>query len=99
MFRVTYDVVTEESAEQGDTASSGYQSPDGRQHDDPSEWTLHEVVSQFGRRSFEDGGRWFSSVDSDTDYHTGDDTSYAVHPPEGITAASYARVRRVLVGR
>jgi hypothetical protein len=95
-FRVTYDVVTPESAEQGDYAESGYYSRGGWKHEDESSWTLHEVVSQFGRNSLEDNGRWFSSTDSDTDYRTGEDTSYSVHPPRSITAASYARLRRIL---
>jgi len=99
MFRVTYEVVTEESAEEGDYAESGFYSRGGWKHDDPSDWTLHDLVSQFGRYSLEDGGRSFYSVDSEPNYLTGEDTSYAVHPPEGITAASYARVRRILAVR
>ena len=99
MFRVTYDVVTEESASDGDTSESGYYSPGGWKHDDPAAWTLREVVSQFGRNGFEDGGSSFYLVDSEANYYTGEDKSYAVHPPDGITAASYARVRRILAGR
>ena len=112
MFRVTYDVVTEESASDGDTSESGYYSPGGwkcvaqylgvttaRGYDDPAAWTLREVVSQFGRNGLEDGGRSFYSVDSEANYYTGEETSYAVHPPDGITSASYARVRRILAGR
>jgi hypothetical protein len=97
-FRVTYDIVTPESAEHGDTAEAGYYSRGGWKQDDPSEWTLRQVVSQFGRGSLEDSGSWFSTVDSDTNYRTGEETSYAVHPPRTITAASYERVRRILCG-
>lgn len=95
-FRVTYDVVTPESAEHGDTADSGYYSRGGWKHNDPSDWTLHEVVSQFGRNSLEDCGSWFATTDSDTNYRTDEDTSYAVHPPRNITAASYGRLIRLL---
>jgi hypothetical protein len=100
-FRVTYDVVTPESAEHGDVADSGYYARGGHQcgHDEPSQWTLHEVVSEFGRHSFEDSGHWFSSVYANEDYRTGESTSYAVHPPQTITAASYARLRRILCYR
>ncbi len=98
-FHVTYDVVTEESAEQGDYAESGFYSRGGWKHDDPSEWTLREVVSEFGRNSLENNGSWFSTVDSDTDYRTGEDTSYSVHPPRTITAASYQRLIRILCYR
>ena len=98
-FRVTYDIVTPESAEQGDTAESGFYSRGGWKHDDPSDWTLREVVSEFGRGAFEDGGSWFYTVDPRVDYRTGEDTSFAVHPPRTITAASYARIKRMLCGR
>ncbi len=95
-FRVTYDIVTPESAEQGDYAESGYYSRGGWKHEDPSEWTLHEIVSQFGRNSLENSGTWLSTIDSDTDYRTGEDTRYSVHPPRNITKSSYARVLKVL---
>lgn len=95
-FRVTYDVVTDESAEHGDTAENGYFSRGGWKHTDPSDWTLHEVVSQFGRNSLENSGSWFSTTDPDLNYRTGDSTSYAIHPPRTITAASYRRLIRVL---
>ncbi len=98
-FRVTYDIVTPESAEDGDVAESGYYSRGGWKHEDPSEWTLREVVTQFGYGGFEDGGSSFYSATSDTNYRTGEDTSYAVHPPKGITRSSYARVSRILCGK
>jgi hypothetical protein len=95
-FRVTYDIVTEESATDGDVAESGFYSRGGWKHDDPSEWTLHDVVSEFGRNGLQDGGSSFYSIDSDTNYRTGKETNYAVHPPRTITRASYARIRRIL---
>lgn len=98
-FAVTYDIVTPESAEHGDTAEAGFYSRGGWKHEDRSEWTLREVVSEFGRNSLEDGGTSFYSIDSEQNYRTGESTSYAVHPPDNITAASYARVRRILAWR
>lgn len=98
-FRVTYSTTTPESAEQGDYSESGFYSRGGWKHDDPSDWTLREVVSQFGRQVLEDGGTSFYSIDSDFDYRTGEDTSYAVHPPQTITASTYARVARILSSR
>lgn len=95
-FRVTYDIVTPESASDGESAESGFYSRGGWKHDDPSDWTLQEIVSQFGRNGLEDGGSSFYSIDTDTNYRTGEDTSYAVHPPRSITPSSYARLRRIL---
>lgn len=98
-FRVTYDVVTEESAKDGDYAELGFYSRGGWKHDDPSDWTLHDLVSEFGRGGFQDGGRSFYSSDSEPNYRTGDQTSYGIHPPERITPASYARLKRIFCQR
>lgn len=111
-FSVTYDIVTPESARDGDTAEHGWFWPDPLighwpiEFSDidapplkPSEWTLHELVSRFGRGGFEDGGRSFYSADSETDYRSGDETRYAIHPPRNVTAASYKRLRRIFCGR
>jgi hypothetical protein len=98
IFHVTYDSVTEESAENGDIESSGFCSPHGWKHDDPADLSLREVLSIVGRGSCYDGGRSFYTADADTNYRTGEDTTYAVHPPRTITSASYARLRRILTG-
>jgi hypothetical protein len=98
-FCVTYDIVTPESAEVGDVAESGYYSRGGWKHDNPSEWTLQEIVSEFGLNSCEDCGNWFATIDPSIDYRTGVETSYSVHPPDGITRASYARLTRILAYR
>ena len=105
-FRVTYDVVTPESAENGDYADSGFAAPGGWKFaaDDPGphEMTLREALDTCGMHGgggFEDSGRWFSTVDPDVNYSTGEDTRYSIHPPRNITPASYARLRRYLTGR
>ena len=101
ILRVTYDVVTPESAEQGDVAEAGFYHRGGWRTpaDDPSAWSLHEAVSEFGRGCFEDGGRGFYSSDSRENYRTGERTSFAVHPPDTITAASYGRLARIFCER
>jgi hypothetical protein len=98
-FRVTYDITTEESAEQGDYAESGFAAPGGWTFpaDDPGphEMTLRDAISIAGT-GLEDCGRWFSSSDAHTDYRTGEETRYSVHPPRNITRASYRRLARLL---
>jgi hypothetical protein len=108
-FRVTYDTVTPESAEQGDYADSSFAHPGGWKFDatdpGPHDLTLREALRACGfygkpaRGAFEDGGRGFYAADSETNYRTGEDTRYAIHPPDTITPASYARVARVLGAR
>lgn len=97
-FCVTYDVITPESAEDGDSADRGFASPGGWRHDDRALMTLREALSVAGG-PFEDSGSWWSTIDADTDYRTGEDTFYAIHPPQNVTRASYARVSRLLGAR
>ena len=94
-FRVTYDTVTPESAEQGEVADSGYYSRGGWKHNDPSEWTLHDIVHVFGSQ-LESSGKSFLTLDADVDYRVGSNTYYTIHPPAAITSASYARLKRLL---
>ena len=104
-FTVTYDIVTPESAEDGDVAEAGWAAPGGWKFDvddtGPHALSLREALDTAGgyRGGFYDSGRWFDKIDSDTDYRTGAETRYSLHPPENITPASYARLRRYLTGR
>jgi hypothetical protein len=95
-FRVTYEVVTPESAEHGDVESRGYVQPGGWRTDAAGEagMTLREAM----RLAYpqEDCGRWWCEVDGRTDYRTGAVETRSIHPPRDITAASYARVARLL---
>src|SRR5262245_15611974 len=104
-FRVTYDIVTPESAEDGDVADAGWAGPGGWKFavDDPGphELSLREAIYTAGGYAggCYDCGRWVDRIDSDTDYRTGEETRYSLHPPEDISQASYARLRRYLTGR
>ena len=95
-FRVSYEVVTPESAEHGDAESRGYVTPGEWRTDDAGEadMTLREAM----RLAFpqEDAGRWWQEVDGRQNYTTGAVESRAINPPANITKASYARVTRLL---
>ncbi len=107
-FHVTYDIVTQESAEHGDAAERGFVLPGGWHEVMPDDccgdaahaikaqcgMTLREAVDLVGL--VEDGGHGFYEVDGREDYGTGEHETRALHPPETITAASYARLRRLL---
>jgi hypothetical protein len=107
MFRVTFETVTPESAEQGDTASNGFVDAQGWQFAQGDfatfkEWqafdaplmTLKEALNLCG--SLENSGSWFSEADGSTDYRTGEETRKSIHPPRNISRASYARLCRAL---
>lgn len=97
-FTVTYEIVTPESAEHGDAAERGFVLP--------GEWRVpvHAVtpVTMSLREALqlcypqEDSGRWFSECDGRQDYRTGAWERRSLHPPEGITGASYDRLARLL---
>lgn len=105
MFRITYDIVTPESAMEGDSAENGFVAPGGSL--DPIEvvpcpapeadygWTLAEAERFLGRGGMEDAGHWFTSCDGVQNYQTGAETRYALHPPENCTGASYERLARI----
>ena len=102
LFTITYDVVTPESAEQGDTADRGFVHPNGGEDTLDSvppgaadyRMTLSQAVRMMG--CVEDGGAGFYECDGRENYTTGASTRYALHPPRSITPASYARVKRAL---
>jgi len=98
-FRVTFETISPASAEHGEPECSGFAAPRGWKFpaDDPGphEMTLREA-RDIASGSLEDSGRWFTTVDADQDFATGEDTYYSIHPPRNITRASYARVARAL---
>jgi hypothetical protein len=107
-MRITYEIITPESAEQNDVAEHGFVSPgyginvpideamNKEQWPAKSlEWSLSAAEMMLGRGGMEDCGRWFSSLDSITDMRTGAETRYSLHPDDNITPASYARLARI----
>lgn len=103
MFRVTYEIVSYELAEHGDLEENGFVLPGGWQvpietamEDKEGDYTmtLRAALDLVG--CCEDVGSWFSETDGRTNYATGDNERRALHPPRNVTAASYARLRRLL---
>jgi hypothetical protein len=108
-MRITYEIVTPESAEHGDAAERGFVEPRfqmkvpieevmGNEGEWPKaslEWTLREAEQYLGRHGMEDSGNWFNSLDPDRDYQTGAETYESLHPADNITAASYERLARI----
>lgn len=91
-FRVTYEIVTEESAIHGDFAENGFAHP--------HEMSLREAldVAGCGRGGYEDSGDWFTTIDLQINYATGEEARYSIHPMD-VTPSSYERIRRLLCYR
>ena len=98
LFRVTYDIVTPESAERGDYDEAGFVQPGGwHAPADSAEdcgMTLREAVRLCCPQ--EDAGSWFAEVDGRVNYRTGAEERRSLHPPRNITAASYDRLAKLL---
>ena len=99
-FSVTYEIVTEESAAEGDAAERGYEVEDG---------TLREAVrALFGTRTnLVDGiesistdswpcrdPRWIT-VTNGMEFETGDNESRSLHLPRELTRATRRRIARL----
>lgn len=100
-FHVTYDIVTPESAENGDTAENGFVDHNGWRYDvrdtnQPNQFDMRLRAAMQLCSPQEDSGRWFSEVDGRDDYRTGGNEIRALHPPRNVTPSSYARLKRLL---
>ncbi len=101
-WRVTYEIITEESAAEGDIAESGFIDPDGFRVQaiigapTPGvEMTLRNALRFVCPQ--EDCGRWLSEIDATGHFFDAEgERRNSLHPPENITAASYRRVKRLL---
>jgi hypothetical protein len=106
MYHVTYDIVTPESAEQGDCAESGYIGRLGHvrtdildgikptQVRDDCRLTLRQALKLMGCCG--NSGFWFTETDGRIDCHTGGEERRSLHVPDHITGASYHRIGRML---
>lgn len=97
-FRVTYEIITEESAEHGEAEEMGFICPGGYRfgadEDADVNVTLHEAARLVG--CLEDSGSGFTEADGRIDYRTGEHERRSLHPPRNITPSSYARLKRAL---
>lgn len=102
-FRVTYEIVTPESAEHGDAEENGFVMPGEwrdsidvamKKPDSAYDITLREAMRLAHPQ--EDCGTWWSECDGRQDYRTGAYETRSIHPPENISPSSYRRVTRLL---
>lgn len=107
-WRVTYDIVTHESAEHGDAAERGFVSPVFNTHFPVEECEnvenlnrngdLNRLVRdchEFGVTLNEDAD-WLYNVDGRTDYRTGAVTTYAVHLECETARRNVERIGRLI---
>ena len=88
-FSVTYEIVTPESAEHGDTAEDGFIAEN---------ISLRDAIDEVGGVCDEHNGNceWFTRYDYGTDYRTGARESRSLHVPDSVTNATRTRIGRLL---
>jgi hypothetical protein len=102
-FRVTYEIVTPESSEDGEVEERGFVLPgewnidlESALKDKTGDYTADLRSALRLCCPSEDCGAWFAESDGREDYRTGAIETRSLHPPGNITAASYRRLRRLL---
>ena len=101
-FSITYETVTEESAEQGEAASSGFYLD--RVQTFGEAWSILRNLGAIGCHCEADSyplstscpPRWFTFYEVGHNYTTGEVTSYALHIPDNVTPSSRMRIARAL---
>lgn len=98
-FSVTYEIVTEESAEDGDSAESGFVG-EGLSLRDALDLAASTESCHCGRSAVEASdsrpgmAQWVTFYNSQ-DWQSGQFENRSLHIPDGVTAASRARIVRL----
>jgi hypothetical protein len=98
-FSVTYDIITPESAEQGDYAESGYVLDNVSLRDALHEFTTGCCEANCHPFSVTSPPRWFTYYDGATDDETGATENRSLHLPHNITPSSALRIARLVEAR
>ncbi len=111
-WHITYEIITPESAENGDTAENGFVDCNGTQWElepgvfgaeagaikDSYGMRASDAIRLFQREggAAEDSGGRWFVGHGSTCFRTGAETRLSLHPPDNITGASYDRVARLV---
>lgn len=106
-MRITYEIITPESAEHGDAEERGFIEPqfglrvpieealdDSLWPAASLEWSVRAAEIRLGRNALTDVGGWFEETDGSTNYRTGAVTRESLHPGK-VTASTYTRLKEI----
>jgi len=100
-FNVTYEIVTQESAEQGDAEERGFISQDSTLRDAIADLHATRTSACGGVEAIESSAsdianvRWFT-VYNGMEYESGATESRSLHVPDSVTTASRKRIARLI---
>jgi hypothetical protein len=95
-FSVTYEIVTFESAENGDTADDGFICENVNLRDAIA--AMNGACVEPSCHPFDPAYpyTWFTQTYPDINYHTGEHEYRALHMPQQLTASTRRRIARLL---
>ena len=106
-FKVTYYIMTPESAEEGDFDQTGFVLPGG--WNIPIDEALADIEADYRMtlrealdlaQPDEDCGNWFAETTTDRcDYASGAYEQRSIHPDRDITPSSYRRIKKLINAR
>lgn len=93
----TYQVVTPESAEQGDFSDQGIEYED-KEFD--SLWEMADEIRNAGATELSSSGTasphdWYSTPDPERNYRTGEETTYSFHP-KGLSKEEAVELQKLV---
>lgn len=97
IIRTTYEIITPESAEEGDAAERGWSDEEG------TECTVEEAIHFFALKSVEPSssefhtGIWFMDAEGDTNFQTGAETRESYHL-DGFTVEEEREIYDAITG-
>lgn len=95
-FSVTFDVVTPESAEQGDVADSGFVVDGVSLRDAIAALQGAQVAPSCEPFNPNYRYTWFYTMDAEVNYRTGAEETRALHLPTNLTPSTRRRIARLL---
>lgn len=97
-FAITYETFTEESAEEGESADSGFlaEGLTFREAMDKLRYVGGYVEADSYSGSRPHRPRWFTFYNAEMNFAKGETTNYALHLPESLSDASRMRIARLV---
>lgn len=99
VIRITYEIVTPESAADGDVSERGWVDEDGTAYttDEAIQFLAHDHSVEPSSTQFHPGV-WYSDLDAETDWHTGAERRQSYHL-KGFTESQQRRIYRAVTHR
>jgi hypothetical protein len=93
-FSVCYEIVTPESAEDGEAAATGFFLEDVSLRDALA--AVRALTPSSDPFDAEDARLWYTEIDPDRNWRTGEEETRSLHLPRNLTSSTRRRIARLL---